>query len=72
MINNFSPEDVAAELGFSSNMYPVLIVAIGEPAEKVVLLEANDPNNIKYYRDENDVHYVPKRKLEDIIISHQK
>ena len=24
--------------------------------------------NIAYYRDENDVHYVPKRKLEDIII----
>lgn len=36
--------------------------------EKVVLTEIEDGESTKYYRDENDVHYVPKRKLKDIII----
>lgn len=33
-----------------------------------MIKEIEEGENIAYYRDENDVHYVPKRKLEDIII----
>ena len=51
-----------------TNLAPVLIVAFGKPAEKIVIKEIEEGENIAYYRDENDVHYVPKRKLEDIII----
>ena len=47
----------------------MLIVAFGKPAEKIVLTAVGEDGNTNYYRDENDVHYVPKRKLEDIILS---
>lgn len=50
------------------HLSPVLIVALGKPKEEIVLTEAVEGDDVKYYRDENDVHYVPKRKLEDIII----
>jgi nitroreductase len=68
MIGNFSPEKLSAALAFPENLVPMLIVAIGKPDETVVLTEAAPGESLKYYRDENDVHYVPKRRLEDVII----
>ena len=47
----------------------MLIVAFGKPDETIVLTELEEGGSVNYYRDEDDVHYVPKRKLEDIIIT---
>ena len=46
----------------------MLIIALGKPDETVVLTELQPGQDFNYYRDENDVHYVPKRPLEEIII----
>ncbi|MHB8069883.1 MAG: nitroreductase family protein, partial [Desulfobaccales bacterium] len=46
----------------------LLVIALGRPKEKVVLESAAPGEDIKYWRDAQGVHYVPKRKLEDIII----
>lgn len=55
-------------LKLPENIVPKLIVALGEPDEEVVLLDAESGADVGYYRDENNVHYVPKRRLEDVII----
>jgi len=44
------------------------VIAMGKPVEKVVLVDIPESGKMHYYRDENMVHYVPKRKLEDIIL----
>lgn len=44
------------------------VVAIGYPREKVVLEEMSETGDVRYWRDENQVHHVPKRSLEDIIL----
>lgn len=67
MIGNFNPKRVASELELPENLVPMLIVAFGKPDEEIVLVEVEAGESIKYYRDENDVHYVPKRKLDDIV-----
>ena len=46
----------------------LLVLALGKPAETVVLDELGEDGDIAYWRDENDVHHVPKRSLDDLII----
>ena len=69
MIGNFKPEEVSAELGLPENLVPLLLVAVGKPAEEIVLVDLPESGKTAYYRDENDVHYVPKRKLEDVLLT---
>ncbi|QWR76096.1 nitroreductase family protein [Candidatus Magnetomonas plexicatena] len=45
-----------------------MVIAIGKPKEQIVVTELDDGASIQYWRDENSVHYVPKRKLNDIIV----
>ena len=68
MIGNFSPEKLSEALGLPAHLTPMLILALGKPDEEIVLTEAAPGESLKYYRDENDVHYVPKRRLEDVIL----
>ena len=68
MIGNFRREQLCEQFDLPDHIVPKLVIALGKPDETVVLTEVTDENDTKYYRDENDVHYVPKRKLEDIIL----
>lgn len=45
------------------------VLALGKPVEKIVLKDVGEDGNIKYYRDEEGVHYVPKRTLEELIVT---
>ena len=47
----------------------LLVIALGRPQETVVVEEVGPDGNIKYWRDEAGVHHVPKRRLEEIIVS---
>jgi len=44
-----------------------LVVALGKPAETVII-ENIESDNTHYYRDANSVHHVPKRTLKELII----
>ena len=68
MIGNFSPERVHATLELPEKLQPMLIVAFGKPDETIVLTEVGEGERLKYYRDGNDVHYVPKRRLQDVTV----
>lgn len=46
----------------------VMVIAIGKPKEVIVLDEIDETGNIKYWRDDQSNHHVPKRKLEDVIV----
>lgn len=63
----FSPE-LERELRVAERYRILLVVALGYPAEQVVLEEAAGELAVRYWRDENGVHHVPKRRLDDILL----
>ena len=45
-----------------------LVLALGKPVEDVRIVELPEDGSIKYYRDDAGVHYVPKRRLGELIL----
>lgn len=56
------------DLNLPDNLDVLLVVALGWPKEKVVIEDLGLGGSIKYYRDSEAVHHVPKRKTEDVIL----
>jgi nitroreductase len=46
----------------------LLVIALGKPKEEVILETVGSDGKTNYWRDERDVHHVPKRSLDEIII----
>ena len=61
-------EKLTDALNLPEHFEIVLALALGKPAEKVVLEELGEGQSIHYYRDAEYVHHVPKRKLEDLLV----
>lgn len=68
MFGSVDREGLKNRLNIPERYELLLVIAMGKPKESVVLEELEDTGNIRYWRDENGVHHVPKRKLQDIIL----
>lgn len=67
IIQSVKRAELAELLSLPSSLDIALVITIGKPKEDICLVDVKD-GDIKYYRDENGCHYVPKRNLKDIII----
>jgi len=67
MLGSIDRKALRNNLNIPSQLKILLVLAIGKPREKIVLETVGSDNSIRYWRDNEDVHHVPKRKLEDII-----
>lgn len=66
--SNIDRPALAAALKLPEYFEIVMVIAIGKPKEIIVLDELDESGSVKYWRDEQSVHHVPKRKLEDLIL----
>jgi nitroreductase len=60
--------EMRAMLGLEEHYEILLVLALGKPKEQVVLEPVGPDGDIKYWRDAEQVHHVPKRSLDDLII----
>jgi nitroreductase len=68
ILGGIQKENLRRELDIPSHLMPRLVVALGKPAETVVLEDLAPGGDIRYWRDEQGVHHVPKRSLDELII----
>ena len=68
-IGAFNAARVRQLLQLAERHQPLLVVALGEPAETVVLETVGTDGDIRYWHDANGVHHVPKRPLVDILLA---
>ena len=69
MIGSIDKDGLRKALNITERYEILLVIALGKPKEKVVIDEAGEGGDIKYWRDEKGVHHVPKRTLEELILN---
>jgi nitroreductase len=68
MIASINRKDLRPMLNIESHLKILLVLSIGKPKEEVVIEPVGPDGNIKYWRDAEAVHHLPKRALNDIIV----
>jgi len=68
MIGLVARDDLREALSLPSRYEILLVVALGKPAEQVVVEEVGAKGDIKYWHDDEGIHHVPKRSLQDLIV----
>ncbi len=68
MIGSVQREGLRAALNIPERYDILLVLALGKPAEKVIIETVQPGGSTKYWRDEHGVHHVPKRSLNEIVV----
>ena len=68
MIGSIKKPELAQALNIPPHYEILLVLALGKPKETVILETVGPDGNIRYWRDGEGRHHVPKRTLEEIII----
>ena len=68
IIGSINKEALRENLGIPDSYVILLVLALGKPGEKVAIEDLAPEGDIKYWRDEKEVHHVPKRGLDELIL----
>lgn len=60
-------DQIRKELDISEKYEILLVIALGKAAERIIIDEMKE-GDVKYWRDSEKNHHVPKRSLDEIII----
>lgn len=55
-------------LHLPDNLTLKLVIALGYPAENVTLVDPSEKGDIKYWHGDGNSHFVPKRRLSEILL----
>ncbi|MGA1824692.1 MAG: nitroreductase family protein [bacterium] len=69
MIGSIKRDDLRTALTIPSHYEILLVLALGKPKETVIIEKTVSHDTIQYWRDNKDIHHVPKRPLDEIILT---
>jgi nitroreductase len=69
MIGSVQRENLAKNLNIPERYQILLVIALGKPKEQVVIEPLPLSGDIKYWRDDQEFHHVPKRSMEEILLN---
>ena len=69
MFGAIDRDKLASNLKLPENFEINLVVALGKPKEEIVIDDIGADGDFKYWRDEKQVHHVPKRTLDELVIN---
>ncbi|MEE9617234.1 MAG: nitroreductase family protein [Anaerolineae bacterium] len=68
MIGSVQKEELREALGIAPQYETLLVIALGKPKETVLIEAVGPDGDIKYWRDDEGRHHVPKRSLDELIL----
>lgn len=69
MLGNINRTELSKAFDIDLKKYSIdLVIALGKHKEEIILEEITPFHDNRYYRDEQGIHHVPKRHLEELII----
>jgi nitroreductase len=68
MIGSIKKDMLKQTLGIDDRYEILLVLALGRPAEKIVLDDISD-GDVKYWREPDGTHHVPKRSLKEVLLN---
>lgn len=68
MLASINRDGLRQTLAIPEHFEILLVLALGQPSETVVLEHDTSPDKVPYWRDAQSVHHVPKRPLEEILL----
>lgn len=68
MIASVNRPKLSAALDIADFLNIMLVLAIGKPKERAVIDPVDSGGDIRYWRDGDQIHHVPKRSLTEIVV----
>ena len=68
ILGSIKKQELSDVLSLEAHFEILLVLALGKPVENVVVEAVGSDGDIKYWRDADGVHHVPKRPLSDLIV----
>ncbi len=68
IISSVKRDDLRKVLNLAPRYEIQCVIALGKPVETVVIDPLSPSGDIHYWRDEQGVHHVPKRSLDELIL----
>ena len=62
-------EKTRALLNIPERFSIIMAIALGKPLETVVIDQMGDDDPVRYFRDANGIHHVPKRVVDDVLVN---